>query len=191
VFVGDWHADNRNLRACRELRQLRAWHFNPRSEDLSDIADLTRLERLHLVQTNITNLAGVETLEDLRYLEIAHAPKLRWLKALAAEESGIRELSLQKAKSIESYEPIAAIPRLRRLQLSDCAPMANLKWTSPMNALDFFSFVNTNVEDGDLAPLLELKSLAYVGTMDKKHYNFKFDRLNEILRQRGHIARSE
>jgi hypothetical protein len=31
VFVGDWHPDNRNLPAARELRQLRVWHFNPRA----------------------------------------------------------------------------------------------------------------------------------------------------------------
>jgi hypothetical protein len=187
VFVGDWHADNRNLSAARELRQLRAWHFNPRAANLSDLAHAKRLEWLTITQTNITDLAGVETLEDLRYLEIAYAPKLRSLDALAAAETGIRELSLDKAKSIEAYQPIAAIPSLRRLKLSDCAAMADLRWTRPLRKLDMFSFVGTNVEDGDLTPLLELASLQYAGTMDKKHYNIKFDKLNDMLRQRGTV----
>ena len=191
VFVGDWHADNRNLPAARELRQLRVWRFNPLSASLADLAHATRLEWLTIAQTNVTEFAGIETLEDLRYLEIAYAPKLRSLDALAANASGIRELSLEKAKSIEAYEPIAAIPSLRRLKFSDCAPMADLKWTRPLRKLDFFSFVGTNVEDGDLMPLLELPSLQYAGTMGKKHYNMKIDKLNEMLRQRGDHKRAK
>ena len=182
VFVGDWHVDNCNLHQCRELRQLRAWQFNPRSLDLSKLANIPRLEWLAITQTNIASLAGVEMLEDLRYLEVAYAPKLELLDALAFAEIGIRELSLGKAKKISSYRPIASISQLRRLKLSDCASMANLKWVAGMNRLDFFSFVETNVVDGDLTPLLSLPKLQYVGTMDKKHYNYKCNRLNEVLK---------
>jgi hypothetical protein len=74
---------------------------------------------------------------------------------------------------------------LRRLKLSDCAPMADLKWTQPLRKLDMLSFVGTNVEDGDLMALLELPSLQYAGTMDKKHYNIKMGKLNDMLGQRG------
>ena len=62
--------------------------------------------------------------------------------------------------------------------------MPDLAWTKGMDDLDFFSFVETNVEDGDLAPLLDLPRLEYVGTMDKKHYNYTFDAINELLAQR-------
>jgi hypothetical protein len=53
-----------------------------------------------------------------------------------------------------------------------------------MNRLDQFSFVETNVEDGDLSPLLELPMLRYVGTMGKKHYNYKFEQINALLDER-------
>jgi protein phosphatase 1 regulatory subunit 7 len=184
VFVGDWHVDNRNLERCCELRQLRAWHFHARSHDLSDLANIVRLEWLALVQTNITSLSGLETLEDLRYFEVAYAPRLASLEALAAGRIGIRELDLQKAKKIGSYRPIASINHLRRLRITGCAPMPNLKWSAGLNQLDFFSFVDTNVEDGDLSPLLKLPKLQYVGTLDKKHYNYRCDALNDILSQR-------
>jgi hypothetical protein len=62
--------------------------------------------------------------------------------------------------------------------------MPDLTWTEGMNRLDLFSFVETNVEDGDLSPLLDLPMLRYVGTMDKKHYNYKFNRINELLDER-------
>ncbi|MBI3946073.1 MAG: leucine-rich repeat domain-containing protein [Armatimonadetes bacterium] len=184
VFVGDWRPDNRNIHRSRELRQIRAWHFRPRSLDLADLAGATRLEWLELTQTNIASLSGVETLADLRYLHVSYAPQLQALDALAAGHSGIRELGLGNARRVPSYLPIASLGHLRRLQLSSCAPMPDLKWTRGMDSLDFFSFVQTDVQDGDLSPLLSLPRLAYVGTMDKRHYNYKCDRLNELLQGR-------
>jgi hypothetical protein len=184
VFVGDWHPDNRNLAQCQELRQLRAWGFKPESGDLTELSDITRLEWLHLTKTNLRSLAGAPRLEDLRYLEIAYAPQLESLTALATGQLQLRQLEISNAKNIKSYEPIAACPWLRHLKLSSCAPMANLAWMKGLNRLDFFSFVETNLENGDLQPLLQLPSLRYVGTMPKKHYNLHVDVLNEQLQRR-------
>lgn len=184
VYVGDWHLDNSNVHHCRELRQLRIWQFKPKSLDLSDLANTMRLEWLALTQTGITSLAGLETLEDLRYFEIAYASKLESLDVFTTGRMELREMEIQNAKKITSYGPLAALRRLRRLKLSACAPMPNLDWTKGLDQLDFFSFVETNLEDGDLSPLLVLPRLRYVGTMDKKHYSHKCDALNQLLRQR-------
>jgi len=62
--------------------------------------------------------------------------------------------------------------------------MRDLKWTKGMDQLDFFPFVGTNVEYGDLSPLLGLPRLRYLGSMDKKHYNFKLAAIKELLGQR-------
>lgn len=188
VFVGDWHVANSNVHRCRELRLVHAWQFKPKSMDISDLAHTTRLEWLWLTQTGITSLDGLETLEDLRYCEIAHASRLESLDVFSTGGMQLRELAITKAKKIASYQPIAAIPFLRRLRISECAPMATLKWTEGMNHLDTLSFVETNVEDGDLSPLLRLPRLQYVGTMDKKHYNYKCDAINQLLKQRADIS---
>ncbi len=185
VFVGDWHVDNCNLDRSQELRRLRVWQFKPRTADFSMLANITRLEQLEITQTNISSLEGLETLQDLRYFSLCYAAKLQSLDRLASSGTEIRELEIENAKKIASYQPIAAVSRLRRLILSSCAPMADLKWTKGMDYLDSFSFVNTNVEDGDLSPLLNLPKLRYVGTMDKRHHNYKFEQLNELLRQRA------
>jgi hypothetical protein len=188
VFSGDWHADNSNLHRSRELRRLSIWHYHGRSADLTDFAGLIRLEQLEITQTKLASLEGVELLEDLRYLNIGYAPKLRSLEPLAAGGAGIRELSLSKLPNAQSYRPLASIPQLRRLKLSSCAAMPDLKWTAGMNHLDFFSFVETLVEDGDLSPLLNLPKLEYAGTMDKRTYNYKSEALNKLLAERKREA---
>jgi hypothetical protein len=185
VFVGDWHNENINVHRCQELRQLRVWQFKPKSLDLRELANVTRLEWLELTQAGITSLAGLETLEDLRYLQVAYAAKLESLDVFATAPMELRELGIRNSKKITSYAPIASLQRLRRLWLSSCAPMPSLNWTKGLSQLDLFSFVETNVENGDLSPLLLLPKLRYAGTMDKKHYNYKCDTLNELIRQRG------
>jgi hypothetical protein len=191
VFVGDWHVDNCNLDRSQELRRLSVWQFKPRTADLSMLANITRLEQLEITQTTISSLEGLETLQDLRYFSLCYAAKLQSLDPLTSSGTEIRELEIQNAKKIASYQPIAAVSRLRRLILSSCAPMADLKWTKGMDYLDFFSFVNTNVEDGDLSPLLNLPKLRYAGTMDKRHHNYKFEQLNELLSQRAAEMQSD
>lgn len=181
VFVGDWHIDNRNVDRSRELRRLLVWHFQPRSRDLSELGNSVRLEQLRLIQTTIESLAGLQALEDLRYLTIEYAPKLESLDALCSGHPEIRELSLGKAKGIQSYLPIASIRRLRRLQLSSCPPMPDLEWVKGLNELDFFSFVETNVASNDLSPLLQLPKLTYAGTMNKRAYNYTAETLNQLL----------
>jgi hypothetical protein len=185
VFEGDWHKDNRNLTKCHDLRSLSTWHFNPPSRDLSEFANLPWLDQLFVAQTNIATLSGLETLEDLRYLTIAYASKLESLTSFAKGECGIRQLEFQTVKKIASYEPIGSIKMLRRLMLSACAPMKNLQWTAGLTKLDSFSFVETNVLDGDLSSLLQLPKLRYVGTFDKKHYSHKMDDINAVLKNRG------
>lgn len=184
VFVGDWHNENRHLASCRELRSLRLMQFNPKHASLLDLANMVRLEWLDVIKTSISSLEGLETLQDLRYFKLGYAPKLCTLEGLPSSCDRLRELSLSHLKNIESYVPIGSLSRLRRLKISYCASMPNLHWVRGMDWLDMFSFVETNVLDGDLSPLLDLPSLRYIGTMDKRHYNYKFSEINKILAKR-------
>ena len=180
-YVGDWHRDNLGIGECGELRVLRAWRFRSTQPGLSSLAGCVRLERLDLVRPGITSLEGIDALEDLRYLEIAYAPKITDLAPLAAPGVGLRELALGNMKNIADYAPLAEIRKLRRLRLSSCAPMADLAWTNGMDRLDFFSFVETKVQDGDLSPLLSLPLLRYAGAGNRRAYSHSDEELNALI----------
>ena len=47
-----------------------------------------------------------------------------------------------------------------------------------MPKLKFFSFVDTNIDDGDLTPCMRLE---YAGTLNKRHYNMKAEDLPRKL----------
>ena len=182
-FIGDWHRGNSGIGDCTELRTLRVWGFRSTEPGLSALASCTRLERLWLVRPGIDSIEGVECLEDLRYLNLAYAPKIKSLTSLAAPTVDLRELRLQNMKGISDYSPLASIRRLRRLIISKCAPMENLSWTKGMDYLDSIAFVETKVLNGDLSPLLSLPLLRYVGAGNKKHYSHTDEELNALLHE--------
>lgn len=182
-FVGDWHPRNTEP-AQHSVREIRVRQFRPLSRDLTPFAGLTGLTSLAIVQTNVATLSGIEFLEDLRRLSVAHAPKLASLDALNLGELGVREVELDHVRKVDSYAPLASLPFLKKLLLSACSPMGDLRWLQSHPRLEFFSFVDTEVASGDLDPLLTVPRLRYVGTLDKRHYNHKCAALNEILAAR-------
>ena len=182
-FNGDWHRENTGIGNCGELRKLHAFGFRSTKPGLSSLADCVRLERLNLVRPGITSLGDIDALEDLRYLSIAYAPKIVDLTPLAASMVNLRELDLTNLKNISDYAPLARIRRLRRLHLFKCAPMADLAWTAGMEYLDFFSFVETKVLNGDLSPLLSLPLLRYAGAGNRRDYSHTDDELNALVNQ--------
>lgn len=185
VYSGGWHKEHINFDQRPALRRLALRSFNPKSCDLSSLANNRRLERLDIVRSTITSLDGIETLEDLRVLDIAYMSKLESLDAFKkCEEAGLRSLSIERAKNIKGYQPLASLTRLKDLKLCGCPAMPDLKWTKGMNWLEHFAFVETNVIDGDLDPLLKLTRLRYIGTEDKRHYNHKMHDFIEILANR-------
>ena len=48
------------------------------------------------------------------------------------------------------------------------------------NLIDF-RFVNTNILDGNLKPILEHPTLRTVGFLNKKHYNYKSEKIKQEL----------
>jgi hypothetical protein len=185
VYSGGWHKAHTNFDHCPALRRLSLRSFNSPSGDLSPLADNRRLERLSIVRSTITSLDGIETLEDLRVLNVAYMSKLELLDAFRkCEDTGLRSLSIERAKNIKSYAPIASLTRLKELKLFGCPAMPDVKWTKGLNWLEHFSFVETNMIDGDLNPLLKLERLSYIGTEDKRHYNHKMHDFIELLANR-------
>jgi len=182
-FIGDWHRGNIGIGNCGELRRLHAFGFRSTQPGVSSLAGCVRLERLSLVRPGITSLGGIDALEDLRYLDIAYAPKIEDLTPFAASKVDLREIQLTNLKNISNYAPLARIRMLRRLILSRCAPMADLAWTKGMDYLDFFSFVETKVLNGDLSPLLALPLLRYAGAGNRRDYSHTDKELDALINQ--------
>ena len=122
--------------------------INGRAEAL---AALKRLRRLRLANLRtLTSLAGLGQLEQLEDLEI------------------------QGCRRIQSIGEIAALHRLRKLNLSDGGQIESLRPLEHLAQLESVMFYgSTNISDGDLSPLLELKKLSAISFQNRRHYSHR------------------
>jgi hypothetical protein len=138
-------------------------------------------------------LASVEFLDAfhaLRKFEVSYAKKLTNLDGLSYVASTLEELELGHLPKISRYEHIlAGMKLLKKLRLSKCPPLADLKFVQALPKLEFFSFVDTNVLSGDITPCMGLK---YVGFLDKKNFNCTWNRSeNRLVLKSANKAKSK
>jgi hypothetical protein len=74
---------------------------------------------------------------------------------------------------------VARMKTLRVLRLNECGEIPSLALLDELPALEEFRFVDTNIADGDLRPVLRLKR---VGFLRKKHYSHTPEEVDAIIR---------
>lgn len=181
VFRGIWCA-GLDLSGCERLSQLRLSKYDGgKSRDLTGLPDMSQLVDLALVQARLSSLKGLGRFAGLRRLELAYMPKLLGLDGLSVL-ARLEVLECQNCPKLQDYPSVVGLPRLRSLRFNACGEIPTLRFLDELPDLEEFRFVNTNVADGDLRPLLRLKS---VGFLPRKHYSHTPEELDAILRPKG------
>ncbi|MCL2821576.1 MAG: hypothetical protein FWD86_00025 [Firmicutes bacterium] len=144
-----------------------------------DICNLDGIEKFnHLTSVGISagrslkTLTGLEKLPNLRVLGVGACPGLVDISAIG-ECKILESLYLENLKNVD-LSVLRGAKNLKKLILSNCGSVQSLSFINELEKLLFFSFVGTNVVDGDLTPCLRLK---YAATFDKRHYNLKCSQL--------------
>ena len=156
--------------------------YKTKSGNLKDFPSLPMLVDLGLIQANICSLEGISRFGALKRLELAYLSKLQWLDELA--QLPLEVLDCQNCKKLQRHEVVRELNSLRVLMFNDCGEIPTLSFLNEMPNLEEFRFVNTNIIDGSLRPLLRLK---WVGFLPKKHSHTP-EQLDAILRPKGGSA---
>jgi hypothetical protein len=181
-FRGAWHPRLSLTSECRSLRVLSLRKYRPKSKDLSEMAELPELDDLSLVQSPLVSIRGVGRFRRLRRLELSYLTKLESIASLEElADGGLEILDCQVCRKIGDHEAARTAPSLRVLHFNDCGEIPGLGFLNDMPKLETFRFVNTNVADGDLRPLLRLRS---VGFFKRKHYSHTPEEVEEIISAR-------
>lgn len=182
VLRAGWGTGLKNLDCCRKLRRLYFSKFNPKSKNLLSFSNLTSVEELELVQSTIESLEGVEKLIKLNALELYYMRNLEDFSSLLSLRKTLTKLRFGHCKKLEGIEKVAELGSLKALAITDCGEIPSIGFITRLKNLDFFSFVNTNVIDGDLTPLLDCKSLTFAGFLNKRHYSHKSEEIKALLK---------
>jgi hypothetical protein len=153
------------------LHTLRLRQYASRTSDLTGLPELPELEDLELVQSSKLTLSGIDRFPRLKRLSVAYFPQLMKLAPLTTFRDGDLEiLEFAHCKKLTDHDQVRAIRSLKRLAFNSCGEIPSLRFLNDLPLLESFSFVDTNIADGDLTPCLRLK---FVGFSDKRHYSHR------------------
>ena len=153
------------------LRALTLSHYKPLSGDLAALPAIPHLEELHLVQCRKLVLTGIGRFSQIKKLSVSYFPGLTDISPLSAFESGVmKSIEFQNCPNISNHDQVKVIESLKRLAFNACGEIPSLGFLNELPGLESFSFVDTNIIDGNLTPCLRLK---FVGFFDKRHYNHR------------------
>lgn len=204
-FNGESHREL-PLHLCDNLKVLRLRGYSPKSRNFRIEDFPTGLTFLSLGQAKVNSLEGIEglsaleelsllylrgldsiqplsALSELRLLKLINLPKLESMSPLTRLRY-LRVLELDCCSRLREYEVLSEIASLRDLKISKCAPIPSLSFLDKMPPLEFFSFVDTNVEDGNMTPLFRQTA---VGFLRKRHYSHTPEQVDAMIASRASI----
>ena len=150
------------------LESLYLRGFKPRGKTLRELPAYSGLTELELNQGNVNSLSGIERFTALAKASFFYQKQLEFVEALSS--TPVDTLHIEACKRIVDLPSLARCPMLRKLRYNNCGELPSLGFLSAFSHLQEFRFVNTNIVDGDLSPLLNLKT---VGFLPKRHYSHR------------------
>ncbi len=183
-YRGPWHKDL-GLENCRSLATLSLTSYRPSGRDLASLCHLDQLRELRLTRPGVTSLRGVRSLTTLEILDVAYAQNLVTVQDAEALPH-LREAVFQNCPKLADHSRLGECGTLRSLQFTRCGVMPSLAFLDSMRQLEHFSFVGTNVVDGDMRPLLRLRS---TGFDSRKHYSHTCDEVSVAVMRNASLRR--
>jgi hypothetical protein len=167
VLACDYSNRLNGLETCLNLRNLTLTNFNPKINNITKLLKLSKIEHLNLFKTNIINIESIDNLSKLRNLKIFMGNKLEIIEPLKSLKN-LEEIHIEKCKNIKDFETLGEIVSLKKIILSECGEIKNLKFIKKLPNLEFLSFWNTIISDGNLS---YCKDLNFVGFKNRKGYS--------------------
>jgi len=171
----------KNLNSLSEVKNIRLFHYSVKEKDLEGLNNLKSLESLYISISNIESLSGIEKFKRLKSAEFHYLRNLTRIEAIVNLTSTLEFLMFGNAKKIADFESVKSLGHLKTLAFNNCGSIPSINFIDDMPNLEDFRFVDTDILDGNLSPLIRLK---YAGFFDKKHYSIPY---NELVKLHGHV----
>ncbi|MBB5036332.1 hypothetical protein [Prosthecobacter dejongeii] len=175
-----WHSGDILPSSGDSLESLYLKGYKPKTKDLNALSSFANLEALELVQAGVTSLDGVQRLARLRQIDVSYCKALVTIAALIS--TPIEQVHFEACGNIQDIPLLSRCARVRSIKLSSCGKLQSLSFLEESKTIEEFRFVKTEVADGDMSPLLKLKS---VGFINKRDYSHTSEQVNEFISRRA------
>lgn len=167
---------NTKVYGLSEIKSLKKLSLTKFSFFKNSISSLNKLRYLSLSKPQ--KLIGLDILESLTCLEtfkMIYCKNLTTIDRLEEINGSLKNLEFDHCPNIKSWNVLNKLHGLKELIISNSSPLPNLNFIDNMSYIKHFSFVGTEVEDGNLDKCI---GIDYVGFNNKKKYNHTFEELN-------------
>ncbi|MDQ0227679.1 hypothetical protein [Metabacillus niabensis] len=176
--------DKFNEMQLENIEYLTHWHH--KKNKLGNFVGFPlNLLYLELNWSNIQEFRGIEKMNKLKRLELHYCTKLQNDFGLSGLADTLEHLHINQSKKFVPNEELFSLENLRVLRLNSCGNLENLDFLYQFPNLIDFRFVDTNVLNGDLTPILDHPTIRSVGFLNKRHYNIKDDKMDALLRDKN------
>lgn len=174
-----WRPMAKTILDCSGVKLLNVVNYP--AKDLQKLTNMTGLRRLQISSRKLMSLAGIESLPYLRIMDLAECPKLESLTGIETCQ-GLQVVELENCKKVNDISSLGELANLRDVVLTNCGKVKSLQPLAKCRLLESVTFAgDTNVEDGELTPLLDMSELKRMWFVDKRHYSHKRDQVEAML----------
>jgi len=163
------------------------WHLKHKANLFENLPASDNLLYLQLNWANLKDFQGIAKFDNLKRLELHYCTKLENDLGLSQFKRNLQYLHINQSKKLRFGDDLLSLSNLRVLCLNNCGSIDNLSFLKFFPNLIDFRFVDTNILDGDLKPIIEHPSIKTVGFLNKRHYNLKDDQLKNELRLKANM----
>lgn len=153
------------------------WHLKEKINSFDNLSENDKLSYLELNWANIKNFDGIEKFKNLKRLELHYCVKLENDFGISRHCENLEFLHIDMSKKFVFTDELLQLRKLKVLCLNSCGSIENLGFLKYFPYLIDFRFVDTNIIDGNLKPILEHPTIRTVGFLNKKHYNYKYEQI--------------
>lgn len=157
-------------------------HYKFKEYSFDNLSPSNKLIYLDFDWANFKNFQGVDKFKNLKRLELHYCLKLENDNGIKSLKNSLQHLHINQSKKFEHSDDLYHLKKLKVLCLNSCAPITNLKFLKNFPELLDFRFVNTNILDGDLTPIIEHPTIRTVGFLNKRHFNYTYDQIKAELK---------
>jgi hypothetical protein len=180
-----FHCDYNDKRATKidfdTVEYAMTFYFKHKGLSFDPLPKSDKLLYLEMNWANFKDLSGIGRFKNLKRLELHYCLKLENDKNISLLKDSLEFLHINQSKKFIPSSELFELKNLKVLCLNACAPLDNLKFLSKFPSLIDFRFVDTNILDGDLSPVIKHPSIRTAGFLNKRHYNFTDKELKATL----------
>jgi len=143
-------------------------HFRGKNDKYQSLEMLKNLKALNLFRCKMKDFECLSHLKKMKLLSCDYARNLSDVSSLS-ELRKLERLDFQNCPNLSNLETIVELPYLKVLKLNNCRSIKSLSFLQHTN-LEFLEFVDTVLEDNDVAFLDKMPNLKIFRYSNKRAY---------------------